>query len=188
MDHYSPLGKMSQKPRGQIDELSLTKAWCDWNLKSLNKYLEAILKLSPEDRIKDRGASWGSVQNIFLHILEDYEWWFECIPQNKQSEAVDFVGREMTEQELRQLTERMNHSVHAIVDSANLSDLSRSYVVKGVDGNGKPYSMTTCLADIIWHMVEEQLQHIGELNALFWQMNIDPPTSAWFSSELSWTH
>jgi uncharacterized damage-inducible protein DinB len=48
--------------------------------------------------------------------------------------------------------------------------------------------MTTCPADIVWHMVEEQLQHFGELNALFWQLDIDPPVHAWFSSEMAWTH
>ena len=179
---------MILETRGQIDELSLAKAWCDWNLKSLNNYMEAILKLPQADRVKDRGASWGSILNIFLHILEDYEWWFECIPQNRQSEYRDYVGNEMSDQELRQLTERMNHSVHTTMDSAKLSDLSRAYVVKGIGGNGKPYAMTTCLADIVWHMVEEQLQHIGELNALFWQLDIEPPTRAWFSSELAWTH
>jgi len=179
---------MSKETRGRIDEISLARAWCDWNLKSLTDYLEAILKLSPVDRLKDRGASWGSIQDIFLHIIEDYEWWFECVPQNKQDEYEDFVGREMSEQEIREVTERMIRSVHAIMDTATLPDMGRTYLVKGVSGDGKPYTMTTCLADIVWHMVEEQLQHIGELNALFWQMDIDPPTHAWFSSGLAFTY
>jgi uncharacterized damage-inducible protein DinB len=44
--------------------------------------------------------------------------------------------------------------------------------------------MTVSLADIMWHMLEEELQHRGEPNALFWQMDIDPPADAWFGSEL----
>jgi uncharacterized damage-inducible protein DinB len=32
---------------------------------------------------------------------------------------------------------------------------------------------------MLWHLVEEELQHRGELNALFWQMNIDPPITDW---------
>ena len=35
------------------------------------------------------------------------------------------------------------------------------------------------LKQMLWHMVEEELQHRGELNALFWQMNIDPPHTDW---------
>lgn len=179
---------MTEDIRGSKDEVSLLRAWCNWNLRSLNEYLETVLKLPPEDRTRDRGASWGSIQNIFLHILEDYEWWFECIPQGRQDSYEDFIGRDMSEQELRSITERMTRSVHSIIDSATSSDLGRTYLVKGISGNGKPYTMTTCLADIGWHMVEEQLQHIGEINALFWQMNIEPLTRSWFSSELSFTH
>jgi uncharacterized damage-inducible protein DinB len=67
-------------------------------------------------------------------------------------------------------------------------DLGHPFVVHGTSGNGKAYTMTTCPADIVWHVVEEQLQHFGELNALFWKLGIDPPVHAWFSSEMAWTH
>jgi len=83
----------------------------------------------------------------------------------------------------------MSKETRGRIDEVSLArDLGRTYLVKGIGGSGKPYTMTTCLADIVWHMVEEQLQHIGELNALFWQMDIDPPTHAWFSSVLAFTH
>lgn len=31
------------------------------------------------------------------------------------------------------------------------------------------------LRDICWHMVEEELQRRREMNALLWQMDVDPP-------------
>jgi uncharacterized damage-inducible protein DinB len=161
----------------------------DWNSKSRRDYLEAILRLSPEDRSKDRGASWGSIQEIFLHIIEDYIWWFEYVPQGKgEDQFVALVGREFDEEELRSLSRRVDSSVRQFMDSLTSGALGRPFVVRGASGDGKPYTMTTCPADIVWHMVEEQLQHIGELNALFWQLDINPPTHAWFSSELAWTH
>jgi len=161
----------------------------DWNSKTRRDYLDAMLRLSPEERRKDRRASWGSIQDIFLHILEDYIWWFECVPLGKgEDQFVALVGREMGEEELRGLTRRVEDSVGKFMDSLTLEDLGRPYVVKGTSGSGKPYTMTTCPADIVWHMVEEQLQHIGELNALFWQLNVDPHAHAWFSSESAWTH
>ena len=33
--------------------------------------------------------------------------------------------------------------------------------------------------DMLWHLVEEELQHRGELNALLWQEDIDPPVISW---------
>jgi hypothetical protein len=34
-------------------------------------------------------------------------------------------------------------------------------------------------------MLEEELQHRGEMNALFWRMDVAPPTRSWFSSTLA---
>jgi uncharacterized damage-inducible protein DinB len=178
----------TQNFRGEIDEARLARAWTEWNLKSLSDYLAAILKLSIEERTKDRGASWGSIQGIFLHIVEDYTWWFECVPQGKGEEAfVELVGKDLSNSEIKDIVARVDRSVHSIIDSVTTQDLAHEYFVQATSGDGKPYKMTTTLADIIWHMLEEQLQHIGEINALFWQINVNPPTHAWFSSGLSYT-
>lgn len=177
-------------PRNRHDELALLRAWNDWNSKSLFAYLETILRLPPEEREKDRGASFGSIQDIFLHVIEDYFWWFENVPAGKgEDQFVALVGRQdVDEAELRSLTQRANDSARKFLESLALEDLGRPIVVRGTSGDGKTYTMTTCPADIVWHMVEEQLQHIGEINALCWRMDVDPHARAWFSSELAWTH
>lgn len=180
---------MSESKRTQVDELTLLRAWSDWNSKSRIDYLEAILRLTVEERRIDRGASWGSIQDIFLHVLEDYIWWFENVPQGRgEDEFVALLGRDTSENELRTLVQRVDNLIHKFMDSLTSEDLGHPYVVHGTSGSGKTYTMTTCPADIVWHMVEEQLQHFGELNALFWQLDVDPPVHAWFSSELAWTH
>jgi uncharacterized damage-inducible protein DinB len=33
------------------------------------------------------------------------------------------------------------------------------------------------LGDMLHHMIEEELQHRGEINALFWRHDIDPPVT-----------
>jgi len=175
------------KTRCRFDEIALMRAWCDWNSWSRKEYLGAILRLPPEERRKDRGPSWGSIQDIFLHVIEDYIWWFEMVPQGRLTAFESLVGRDSSERELRRLTRRVDRSVHAIMDSLTPRGLGRPLLVSGVAGNGKPYKFNTCLADIVWHMLEEELQHRGELNALFWQMDIDPSTRSWFSSKLSFT-
>src|SRR5487761_793502 len=177
---------MSKKARSRMDEVRLVRAWSDWNLRSLNDYLLALLALPREERRKDRGASYGSIQDIFLHIIEDYIWWFEDVPQGRgEDQFVALVGRDVSENELRSLVERVGNLVRTFITTLSSDeDLGRPYVVHGTSGSGKEYTMTTCPADIVWHMVEEQLQHFGELNALFWQLDIDPPVhAAWFSAD-----
>ncbi len=115
----------------------------EWNSKSRRRYLEAILHLSPEDRRKDRGASWGSIQDVFLHIIEDYMWWFENVPQGKgEDQFVALVGREVDEGELRSLTRRAEETVQRYMVSLTPEDLGRPYVVHGTSGGGKEYTMT----------------------------------------------
>jgi uncharacterized damage-inducible protein DinB len=37
--------------------------------------------------------------------------------------------------------------------------------------------------DMLWHLIEEELQHRGEINGILWQRDIDPPILDW----LDWT-
>lgn len=83
---------------------------------------------------------------------------------------------------------RVERLVRFVMDSLAPAELRRPFVMKGTSGDGNPYTMMTCLDDLVWHMLEEELQHRGELNALFWQMGIDPPVRSWFSSPLAFAH
>jgi len=46
-----------------------------------------------------------------------------------------------------------------------------------LDGYARHLLLHLRARQLLHHMIEEQLQHIGELNALFWQLNIDPPVT-----------
>ncbi len=175
------------RKRGRIDELAVMRAWMDWNTRSRREYLEALLLLPEAERRKDRGASWGSLQDIFLHVLEDHLWWFEHVISGRPA-AADLVGRDVSESDLRRFLRRVDRDVKSVMNPLKPSDLGRYLTVQGIAGNGKPYKMTLTLADVVWHMLEEELQHRGEMNALFWQLDVDPPVRAWFSSMLSFAY
>lgn len=96
----------------------------DWNAESRRDYLKAILRLSPEERRKDRGASWGSVQDIFLHVIEDYIWWFEIVLEGRdEAGSIELVGHEFGERELRSWTQRVDVSVSEFVNSLTPENL-----------------------------------------------------------------
>ena len=40
------------------------------------------------------------------------------------------------------------------------------------------------MRDALWHLVEEELQHRGEINALLWQIDVDAPIVNW----IDWAH
>ena len=57
------------------------------------------------------------------------------------------------------------------LDEARLSQERVCHFTKG-DRNSEARFP---IGDVLWHLVEEELQHRGELNALSWQLDIDPP-------------
>jgi uncharacterized damage-inducible protein DinB len=59
------------------------------------------------------------------------------------------------------------------------NDLDRTYLVRKGKGFGRNLNLP--VRDMLWHLLEEELQHRGELNALLWQMDVDPPILDWLT-------
>ncbi len=169
-----------KKMKRPLSELRLLRAWTEWATAARKGYLDAILGLTPAERLKDRGASFGSIQEIFVHVLDDYLWWLEYVPQDRQQEYTTLVASEYDGAQLRRLNGRVDRIVAEFLQGLTPPKLSRVIEIHGVGGDGNPYEARLSLADVVWHMHEEELQHRGELNALFWQLGIDPPTTAWW--------
>jgi uncharacterized damage-inducible protein DinB len=174
---------MAPKTR-TVDETQLTRAWIDWLVDTRQGYLEALLGLPRKERLRDRGASFPSMQDIFLHILDNNAWWFDSVPNGRQ-ESHHAIQGSVSDAELRRQARRIARSSRRLARSLTPARLNRRFVVRGTRGDGKPFELRMNLRTIIWHMVEEELQHRGELNALFWQQDVDAPTRAWFSSALA---
>lgn len=174
---------MPSKARN-VDEAALARAWIEWLVDTRAGYADKLLQLPETERRKDRGASFPSLEDIFLHIVDDNAWWFQSVPQNRQ-EAHQEVKGPLSSDEIRRQVTRIAEIGRSLARSLTPARLSENFVVRGVEGNGEPFEMKCNLRTIVWHMVEEELQHRGEMNALFWQMDIDAPTRAWFSSSLA---
>jgi uncharacterized damage-inducible protein DinB len=173
-----------ETPPSPVDEVALARAWLDWLADTRRGYLETLLGLSAPDRRKDRGASFPSLEDIFLHILDNNVWWLESVPQDRQKTHRGVEGP-LSPEEIERAADRVAKIDRDLAASLSPAGLAHSFVVRGVEGNGKPYEMRVNLRTIIWHLVEEELQHRGEMNALFWQSDEDAPTRAWFSSSLA---
>ena len=168
----------------KVDEIRLTQAWIDWLVDTRRYYLDALLRLPRKERLRDRGASFPSMRDIFLHILDNNAWWFDSVINGRQESHHEIKGS-MSDDELRRQVRRIARSSRRLARSLTPARLNQRFVVRGTQGDGTPFEMRMNLRTIIFHMVEEELQHRGELNALFWQQDVDAPTRAWFSSALA---
>ena len=104
-----------RKVRRPKSEVELLREWTEWSLVAKDAYLATLLRLSPEERTKDRGASFGSIQEVFTHILDVYLWWFESVPLDRQKDNESHAGRALSPTELRSLNRRVNRAARALL-------------------------------------------------------------------------
>jgi uncharacterized damage-inducible protein DinB len=67
---------------------------------------------------------------------------------------------------------------------AELSQDNLSRTVFREKGEASDHDCHIPVREVLWHLVEEELQHRGELNALLWQINVDAPVVSW----IDWDH
>ena len=157
-----------------MTELETVRRFYRLNSRMRRKYLRTLVALPREERLKDRGASFGSLQEIYVHVLDGLRWWFEFIPENRAEEASQYPAREMTPDQLAAVTDAVDRAVFQFLDKLVEDDLGAEIVLHYVE-DGKAVDMRLPTSDLVWHMVEEELQHRGELNAILWQLGVEPP-------------
>lgn len=148
-----------------MSALEEIRFWYIYNSHVRRRYLRAILNLPRDEALKDRGASFPSILDIFVHVLDAYRFYFMGVIDGRpEGEYTPWMGNTTLEQ-LREREKQVDMMIFNKIDSLSEKDLDRIVL----DDFG--------LGSVLNHMVEEELQHRGETNAIFWQMNIDPPIS-----------
>jgi uncharacterized damage-inducible protein DinB len=139
-------------------------------------YLESFAHLPPEVLEKDRGASFPSILDIFAHALVAFRSWIQFTYADRPPPATKRTAWTLIE--TRELTTEIDRLVDRFFSTLTASDLDRSVTFHWTSGD-EGSLVTIKIRDILWHLVEEELQHRGEINALLWQQEIDAPILAW---------
>ena len=158
-------------------ELESIREWYRYNSYVRKKYLKAIFEKVPKAQLyKDRGASFPSIVDIFAHTLDAYRYWFVHVyNDNLGKHHPSWRKRKYTLRKLREYESKVDGLVLDIVEELKPECLDRRL---------RSRDRTETLREMLLHMVEEELQHRGELNALLWQMDIEPPITDW----IDWKH
>jgi uncharacterized damage-inducible protein DinB len=143
------------------------------------KYLDALDKLSQAEVTRDRGASFPSMIDILAHTLDAYMSWLTTYEGKSWDGSMRLRGKVRSVKELRDEEKRVDSTVMNFVEGLNASDLDKTFETSD---NGHKWQNT--LRQMLWHMVEEELQHRGELNALLWQIDVDAPIFDWMDWKL----
>jgi uncharacterized damage-inducible protein DinB len=143
----------------------------NYNSEVRKKYLRVIWKLSPRQLYKSRGASFPTLVDIYMHVLDAYRWWFLSVyGKGKKFEEYP-LGAHYSKAEAERETNAVDRLIRKTLREVGPKGLGKPVVWKGQ----RPFRMST--RTMLLHMMEEELQHRGEMNALLWQMDIDPPVT-----------
>ncbi len=121
-----------------------------------HKYLEALNKLPWEEVVKDRGASFPSLRDIFVHIVFVADAYINYgLQGNTNYPSINYYEYNSIEK-IRKYLEDVESRANANLSKMTLEELEKKEAV---------------LLDFF----QEETHHRGELMALLWQMDIEPP-------------
>jgi len=146
----------------------------EYNETVRHRYFETLSRLSWKELIKNREASFHSIRNIFVHVLGAIDYWLDFL-QKQNLHSKKGYDRYGTFEEVRSYMEHVEERTHQYSKSLTAQGLKKTYSVK--KGGGTTLRITA--EDVLIHLFEEEVHHRGELNALLWQMGIDPPSMGW---------
>jgi uncharacterized damage-inducible protein DinB len=161
-----------------VSELDTIRDWFEYNAHARRGYLEVLAKLPKEELSRDRGASSPTLLDILAHSAGDaISFWIGRASIDRANPPpLDKLSNPSLE-EVRRYVEAVNIEAKRFLDGLTERDLDRTFRIP--KGGAFPRDLVLSVRDMLWHLVEEELQHRGELNALLWQLDVDPPIFDW---------
>jgi uncharacterized damage-inducible protein DinB len=149
-----------------------------YNRLVLHSFFETVGGLPVDIVSKNLEASHNSIAGIFAHILTVYDGWLNHarngetsgVPESELDEAYRSLDG------MRRYMKHVEVGVDALLEK--LDDSTLGIPVK-VDWVEREHS----LADALMQVTIEQAHHLGEIIALLWQHNIEPPEMTWIMTQ-----
>jgi uncharacterized damage-inducible protein DinB len=146
----------------------------EYNEEVRHRYFKALAKLSWDELIKNREASFHSLRNIFIHLLGAVDYWLDFL-LNEQLQAKREFDDYGTVEDVKKYMEHVEARTRTYTASLTPKGLLKEYTVR--NDLGEIVQVTA--EDVLIHVFEEEVHHRGELICLLWQMGIEPPLMGW---------
>lgn len=129
-----------------------------------------------DEVVKDRGASFSSIRDIFLHVLDVEDRMINYIILNKSGQWVQHDYEKFID--VGSIEKRVNgveKNVDAYLVSLTQHELDRKVRLPW----RKDPPLILSVEDIIVQIAIEAASHMGELIAILWQVDKQPPFLGW---------
>jgi uncharacterized damage-inducible protein DinB len=149
----------------------------DYMCRVRNRFAMKLSELPWQEVNKNREASFYSMKNILLHMIDNEDWIVNYAILEKSSKYKRRKSEEYTDMPmvLDHLSE-VEKKTRSYLEVATENNFQQR--VKFVPSSGTVFDMS--VEECLFQSFTEQLYHLGELIALLWQDNIEPPPMQWF--------
>jgi len=152
----------------------ISKSFLKYNKQVRQRYLQALASIPWEELTRNREASFNSIRNIFVHSLKALDHWLDVLLKEHNYRAKQYEEYTNLE-EIREYKDYVEGRTQKFLDNSLSSSLFEKFVIRNDLGE----TVEVTAEDILIHLFEEEVHHRGELIALLWQMNIEPPLMGW---------
>lgn len=153
----------------------------EYNWRVLRDYCDALSKLPDRELRKNREATYLSLKSIFQHVLSVHDGWLNVTAQGT---SADPVVRKKDFDDVRSMDDVRAYMEKIIAKEKRfLAKLTNKDLDRGVQPKWK--SRPHPLREALMQVTFEQAHHLGEIIALFWQMDTEPPEITWIDVGLA---
>jgi len=138
------------------------------------RYLHTLDELPWDEVVKDRGASFPSIKDIFLHALDAEDLLINhVIPGKKEKWVSQDYGTFLNMHQIEGRVDAVEKNVNAYLKTLTKRELDRKVTL--------PWRPSSPLSvnDVLITLAIEDAYHMGELIALMWQFDKEPPYLSW---------
>jgi uncharacterized damage-inducible protein DinB len=140
-----------------------------------HSYLDTFSKLPWDEFVKNRGASFDSLRNIFLHCVDVLDFLANHLIQGDTERIkVKFDDYDNLEK-IREYVDRVESDANEYLSKIAPVELLMKIERKFSDGT----VIQVSVEDMLIELFQEETHHRGEFIALLWQMDIEPPHLGW---------
>jgi len=154
---------------------SVRRLW-DYDRKAFESFEGAVRRLGWAKATANHETGHRSLKDTLVHVLNVHEAWLVAAAQDRWEEVRSNPGRRgeavRSFADLRRYRDLVWREVDPLVAGLSEARLSRRVRVPWIPGH---YT----LEDGFYQTSFEQAHHLGEMIAVFWQMDRTPPQMMW---------
>ncbi len=166
-----------------MNDIAQIREWYAFNSEVRKKYLKTLSTLPRRALLKDRGASFPSLLDIYVHTLDAYKWWTVYAYHDRASEFKRMAGTIKTIAQARKYEREVDKKVTAFIKRLDSRVLASTFQFTYPPGHPRGSGLRKVRTrDMVLQLIAEDLQHRGEIAGLLWQMDGEVP----FTSLIDW--